>query len=75
MELLIAVIVAGVALAAVACWLVRHVFLSWQNGLDREARQASAMARVRAAWGKFPRAGARKVSRPADDAGKPGADI
>jgi hypothetical protein len=68
MELLIAVIVAGVALAAVACWLVRHVFLRWQNGLDREARQASAMARVRAAWGKFPRAGARKVSRQAEEA-------
>jgi hypothetical protein len=75
MELLIAVIVAGVALAAVACWLVRHLFLSWQNGLDREARRASAMARVRAAWGKFPGAGARKVSRPAGDAGKPGDDI
>lgn len=70
MELLIAVIVACVALAAAACWLVRHLFLSWQNGIDREAGRVSAMARWRAARGKFSRASAGGVSRPATDRGR-----
>jgi hypothetical protein len=75
MELLIAVIVACLALAAAACWLICHVFFSWQKGLDREARRASVMDRMRATWRQFSRAGIGDVSRRAENRDRQGNDI